>query len=175
LPEEQLLCLSDAFTDEQGNKKESCLELTVRVLNINYGYNKELMDSCKRLKEYAQFVAKVRELHEKGYSMEQSTDMAVAYCIRNGIMKDILQPFRAEVKKMLLTEYDEKKTMRLFRKEAKDEGIAEGIEKGIEKGVEKGRNLLIVSMFQNGIPVKEIAKISKLSIQEIERILTADD
>jgi len=40
-------------------------------------------------------------------------------------MADILRSFRAEVKKMLLTEYDEKKTMRLFRKEAKEEGIKE--------------------------------------------------
>jgi len=203
LPEEQQIHLSDAFTDEQGNKKESCLELTVRVLNINYGHNKELMESCKRLKEYAQFVAKIRELHEKGYSMEHSVDMAVTYCIKEGIMKDILQPFRAEVKKMLLTEYDEKKTMRLFRKEGITEGrkagiaegrkagiaegrktgiaegrkagIAEGRKTGIAEGIEQERNLLIISMFQSGLPTEKISDITKLSIQEIEDIKSTSE
>jgi len=201
LPEEQLFRLSDTFTDEQGNRKESCLELTVRVLNINYGHNKELMESCKRLKEYALFVAKVKELHEKGYSMEQSVDAAVEYCIRNDVMKDILQPFRAEVKKMLLTGYDEKRIMRMFRKEGIEEGrkagIAEGIEKGrnagiaegIKKGIEQGRNagiiegvtegakkersLLIISMFQNGLSAEKISAITKLSVQEIQDIKSA--
>jgi len=140
------------------------------------------MKSCRRLEEYAQFVAKIRELHEKGYSMEQSADMAVAYCIKKGIMKDILQPFRAEVKKMLLTEYDEKKTMRLFRKEGVTEGrrtgIAEGRKAGIEEGrkagIEEGRNLLIISMFQNGLTAEKISDITKLSIQEIEDIKSAN-
>jgi len=180
LPEEQLIRLSDAFTDEQGNKKESCLELTVRVLNINYGHNKELMESCRRLEEYAQFVAKVREFHEKGYSMEQSADLAVTYCIKEGIMKDILQPFYAEVKKMLLTEYDEKKTMRLFRKEAKEEGIAqgrregiaqgrrEGIAEGRRNGIEEERSKLIISMFHSGISVEKISEITNLPCEDIE-------
>jgi len=104
-------------------------------------------------------------------------------------MKDILQPFRAEVKKMLLTGYDEKRIMRMFRKEGIEEGrkagIAEGIEKGFEKGIEKGRNvgiaegaekersLLIISMFQNGLSAEKISAITKLSVQEIEDIKSA--
>jgi len=125
------------------------------------------MESCKRLKEYAIFVAKVRELHEKGYSMEQSVDAAVEYCIRNGVMKDILQPFRAEVKKMLLTGYDEKRIGRMFRKE--------GIEEGRKIGIEEGRNQLIISMFQNGLSAEKISDITQLSIQEIKDIKSAHE
>lgn len=36
------------------------LECTALVLNVNYGHNKDLMERCKTLKEYAQFVAEIR-------------------------------------------------------------------------------------------------------------------
>ena len=36
------------------------LELKVLTLNINEGHNRELMEQCQSLREYAQYVAKVR-------------------------------------------------------------------------------------------------------------------
>ena len=50
-PEKQKLRLSDAFEERQ---EEPELELTVTVYNINPGNNKELMEACRPLKEYAQ-------------------------------------------------------------------------------------------------------------------------
>lgn len=47
-------------------------------------------------------------------------------------MKTFISKNRAEVKDMLITEYDEERTKRLF--------IKEGERKGIEKGIEKGRS-----------------------------------
>ena len=56
------LRLSDAFmTENNGEKKRGCLECEVRMLNINYGHNKELMEKSQRLKEYAIFVDKLRK------------------------------------------------------------------------------------------------------------------
>ena len=49
MPEEQILKLSDAFENE---KAKADVELTVRMLNINYGNNKPLMEKCKILEEY---------------------------------------------------------------------------------------------------------------------------
>ncbi len=124
--EEQNLQLTDAFTDENGKKQKSCLNLTVRVLNINYGYNEELMSGCRRLEEYSLFVAKLKEFQRRDFSLDEAIDSAVAYCIEHRILDDILLPFQTEVKKMLLTEYDEKKTMKAFRKEAFQEGYQKG-------------------------------------------------
>ena len=175
VPDEQYLRLTDAFTDGHGNRQESCLELTVRVLDINRGHNNGLMEGCRRLEEYSVFVAKIKELQQNGYSTERAVDIAVAYCIKQGIMADILIPFRAEVKKMLLTEYDEKKTMRLFRKEAKEEGRREGIEEGRKKGIKEGQYNLIAAMLQNGVSVERISEITNLPIQEIENVQTMAD
>ncbi|MBO5208455.1 MAG: hypothetical protein J6B68_03825, partial [Lachnospiraceae bacterium] len=41
MPEEQILRLSDAF---ENKKQEADVEVKVRMLNINYGHNKELME-----------------------------------------------------------------------------------------------------------------------------------
>jgi len=165
-PDEQILCLTDAFTDMRGRKQESCLELTVRVLNINYGHNKELVQCCRRLEEYALFIAKIKEFQQRGFPMEDAVDSAAAYCVKNGIMTDILRPFRAEVKKMLLTEYDEKKTRRLLWREAKEEGKLEGKEEGIKEG--QGR--IIAAMLQNGVSADRISEMTGISFQEVERI-----
>ncbi|WP_300713268.1 hypothetical protein [uncultured Acetatifactor sp.] len=132
--EEQILQLTDAFTDENGKKQKSCLNLTVRVLNINYGYNEELMSGCRRLEEYSLFVAKLKEFQRRDFSLDEAIDSAVAYCIEHRILDDILLPFQTEVKKMLLTEYDEKKTMKAFRKEAFQEGYQKGETKGYQQG-----------------------------------------
>lgn len=61
-PDEQILTLSEAFQKSRNAQYEDgCLECWARMLNINYGHNRELMQKCRRLEEYAIFVSKVRE------------------------------------------------------------------------------------------------------------------
>lgn len=55
---ERTLKLSDAF---ENKKARADVELTVRMLNINCGHNKQLMEKCRVLEEYSQFVAATRE------------------------------------------------------------------------------------------------------------------
>ena len=58
MPDTSVLKLSDAFM--QGEDM-ACLEVRVRMLNINAGHNTELMGRCRRLEEYAVFIERVRE------------------------------------------------------------------------------------------------------------------
>ena len=168
--DEQYLCLTDAFTAEDGTKPESCLELTVRMLNINQGRNSDLMAACKRLDEYSRFVGQIKHYRQNGFSTDQSIDTAVLYCIDHGIMDDILLPFRAEVKKMLLTEYNERKYMRMFRKEAREEGLAEGRAEGRAKGQTEERKRLLNTMLQNGASAEQLSELTGISVSEIENI-----
>ena len=50
--------LSESYENLTGEPR---LELKVITLNINEGHNKELMEQCQTLREYAQYVAKVRK------------------------------------------------------------------------------------------------------------------
>lgn len=56
-PDRMELKLSDSFAKVEGISPG--LECTAVMLNINYGHNRELMDRCKRLHDYALFISRV--------------------------------------------------------------------------------------------------------------------
>ena len=64
IPQEKLDFLSQMFEKVKG--KEASLECTAIMLNINYGHNRKLMEKCKRLEEYAIFIATIRK-YQKAY------------------------------------------------------------------------------------------------------------
>ncbi len=132
MPEEQVLRLSDAF--ETGGAQGD-VELTVRMLNINRGYNRLLMERCGVLKEYSEFVDITRMYMRERDSAEEALAEAVDYCIENGILESFLRENRAEVLGMLLEEFDVKKYERTLRSEGREEGIREGMELGREQGI----------------------------------------
>ena len=126
-PDRQVLRLSDSFTK---NGKEACLECTAIVLNINYGRNKELLNTCSKLHDYACFVSKVREYLKEGLVLAEAVDRAVLYCIENDVLKELLEVHRTEVKQVILEEYDEE----LHMKTLYEEGMAAGEAKGKAEG-----------------------------------------
>ena len=78
MPKEQILKLSDAFASKDS---KADVELEVRVLNINYGYNEKLMEQCQVLKEYALFVEISREYLKKGKQAKAALNEAVDFFI----------------------------------------------------------------------------------------------
>ncbi len=127
-PEQQVLRLSDAFEKKQ---ESPSLELTVVVYNINFGHNPELLDACRLLKEYAQYVAQVR-IYAKETDFPEAVERAVEHCIRNGILSDFLSKNRAEVIAVSIFEYDEEKHMKSEREEWREIGRAEGLKTGLD-------------------------------------------
>ncbi len=106
------------------------LELKVLVININEGRNQKLMESCQILKEYAQYVSKVRT-YKKTLSLNEAVEKAVEECIQEGILRDFLLKHRAEVVAMSIFEYDREWEEELLRKEE--------FEAGRELGEQLGR------------------------------------
>ena len=86
-------CLSDAYEKHIGDPN---LELKVITLNINEGYNKDLMKQCKILREYAQYVEKVRE-YASTMDLNAAVEKAVDECIHQGILEEFLRANRMEV------------------------------------------------------------------------------
>lgn len=119
MPEEQTLRLSDAF---ENKRAKADVELTVRMLNINYGHNKLLMEKCGILEEYSKLVAVMRERMLTEKETQTALNQAVDYCIENDILKEFLLKNRAEVLGMLLEEFDAEKYERTLRSEGREEG-----------------------------------------------------
>ena len=112
-----ILRLSDAFVTA---KEKACMELEAVVLNINYGKNKKLMESCRSLMEYSYFVQKVKDYSQK-HERDIAIELAVDECVKENILKEILIKNRSQVVDMLLTEYDEEKRIRIMTKQIEKE------------------------------------------------------
>lgn len=133
-PKQQVMKLSDAFIKKQ---EEPELEVTVKAYNINWGYNRELMESCVLLKEYAQYVEEVRKL-AKRMPYEEAVEQAVDYCIRNDILAEFLSKNRAEAVAVSIFEYNEEQHLKSEREEWLEKGIEQGIKSLIETSMELG-------------------------------------
>ena len=137
-PERQTLKLSDAYEKKQENLE---LELTVTVYNINLGFNEEIKDSCRTLKEYAMYVERVRT-YAKQMSLAEAVEKAVDECIAEGILSDFLKKNKAEAIKVSIYEYDEE----LHFKTLYEEGVENGRKLEREQGeirVNKLNSILI--------------------------------
>lgn len=120
--DEMILKLSDAY---EVSTDQPELELTVRVLNINSGHNEVLLESCSILKQYMQFVTKVRECIDSLTAKTSATPLpymdrlrvaiseAVDYCITQGILGDFFKKHRSEVIAVTLYEYSEEEHRRI--------------------------------------------------------------
>ena len=80
------LKLSDSFLVPTDNPE---LELKVTVLNINEGMNEQLKEKCPELKEYMQYVDRVRR-YSRETSLRDAVVKAVDECIREGILREFL-------------------------------------------------------------------------------------
>lgn len=75
---------------------------------------------------------------------------------------------------MILTEYDEAKTMEMFKKEFREDGIAIGLAQGIEKGRYEEKIMMASRMKARGAADEEIADILGVTVEQLQSILSAD-
>ncbi|MEE1038502.1 MAG: hypothetical protein U0K95_04975 [Eubacterium sp.] len=121
-PEHEMMRLSDAFSIKESSPM---LELKAEFININPGYNQELLDACKVVKDYSLYTARVRE-YAKGMEVRDAVEMAVTECISEGILAEFLIKNRAEAIKMSIYEYDEERQRQWDREEGRETGREEG-------------------------------------------------
>lgn len=135
--DEEILHLSDAY---QNKDIPADLELTVHLRNINLGHNEALMKQCHKLWEYASLIDRVNRNLAEDMSVEAAIEEAITYCIDHNILADFLTANRSGVIGMLrlLTEYDEKKTMKMIARDAREEGYNDGLEAGRSEGLSEG-------------------------------------
>ena len=163
-PDRQELKLSDMFKAPPVSRTPA-LECIATMLNINYGHNKELMEKCQRLREYAVFVETVRQELTSGTDFDQSVANAVDICINGNILKDILTDQKAEVIQMILETYDKE----LHDKTLRHEGYEDGYNKGSADGYSKGSTDGYDTGFYDGIDTGILQLISTLQELNLSR------
>ena len=131
------------------------------------GCNRELMDACKTLADYARYTQRVRDYAEE-MPLNQAVERAVTECIREGILEEFLRENRSVY--VSIYEYDAEKHIRQEKEESWDEGFQEGRESGFRDGKEagfrdgqqEGRESLLIQLtkreLKKGKTVSEIAE-----------------
>lgn len=143
--DKEVLKLSSMYENETD---EPDLELKVTMLNINAGHNKELLENCHILGEYAQYVDRVRK-YATQMDLNHAVERAITECIQEGILAEFLQRNRAEVFKVSIFEYDKEKEEKKLRKAEYEHGLEDGIIQG-RKEVEENMLTLLERMTAGG-------------------------
>ena len=92
------LRLTDLFPDN--GRESACLECIAHVININRGYNDDIVNGCQRLYEYVQCIETIRSF-SYGISSKDSArlseriEQAIDVCIEKGYLADILEEERS--------------------------------------------------------------------------------
>ena len=147
--------LSEAYENLTG---EPNLELKVITLNINEGHNKELMEQCQILREYAQYVAKVRE-YARTAELNTAVEQAVNDCIQSGILAEFLRKHKSEVIAMSIFEYDKEEEEKKLR------------EAEYEAGYDEGKKEIIRRMLEAGESVEKITQYTGYKTSELQKLL----
>ena len=156
------LRLSDAFVHKESGGD---IEVVAHMLNINYGHNKELMEKCEKLREYAILIATIRKYQEQGMDLEKAVSLALDECLEKGILTEILRKERAVIMNSILTEFDEEAYASMLR----DEGFEDGREIGKKEGKIEGIVRMCISFGISKIEaVKKIKEELNISQEEAE-------
>lgn len=96
------------------------------------------MEQCHILREYAQYVAKVRE-YARTTELNTAVEQAVNDCIQNGILAEFLRKHKSEVIAMSIFEYDKEEEEKKLRKAEYEAGYNTGYDTGYGSGYDIGK------------------------------------
>ena len=180
-PREKLYRLSDAYLAQPG---ENTLELKARVININAEQDSPVLRRSATLAGYSSFVQAVRTYQEAGLPLNEAIQKSIHQCIDQGILREFLEKNGSEVRNMVLTEWDENEARRVAAEEAREETREKimkeerearriAIEETREKVMKEERQNTVRSMKEQGLPEELIARVVKLPVEQVKKILEA--
>lgn len=131
------------------------------------------MEKCQTLHDYSYFVETVRQGVRAGKTLEEAVDEAISMSLKEGVLKDLLKKNRAEVRNMVLTEYNEE----LHLKNVRECGYEEGYDNGYDSGLDQGRKQkeidLIIKKVRKGQSLEQIADALETSEDQLKEIYEA--
>ena len=127
------------------------MEITAHMININIGNNAELMKKCRLLHDYAAFIGLIRDYVSQENDINTAVTLAINQAISHNILKEVLSVHTAEVRDMILTEYNEEQHIKNEKNISYDDGFNDGVECGIEQGIIKGTQQTKIEAIKNMI------------------------
>ena len=148
----QELKLSNAFLEEP---KENSVELIVKLVNLNYNKDAEILQRSPSLLGYSKLLFYIREeMQSNGNDLSSAITAAVQNCKNEGLLSEFLEDHSSEVTEMIMDGI----SVEEFAEIRAEEAYAKGI-------LDTARKLKAM-----GIPTEQIAEATGLTIEEIEEL-----
>ena len=96
------------------------------MINISIGNNAELMEKCRLLHDYAVFIGLIRDYVSQENDINTAVTLAINQAISHNILKEVLSVHTAEVRDMILTEYNEEQHIKNEKNISYDDGFNDG-------------------------------------------------
>ncbi len=183
--EDEILELKDAFEPEEkgadteikeenmGRKVIPDIAVRVRMININYGQNKEVLNACKPLKEYAWLIQRIRDYKKQEEEIEDAVSHAINDLPEDFEIRTFLVGHKAEVKDMCITEYNEAETMQMIREEGREEGRQDNAHETAERMIqanEPGDKITLYTGLEKGDVDRLAKKMNTVLVWNVPKV-----
>ncbi len=137
-------------------------------MNVNKGHNAEIMEKCKALCDYAEFIGMIRAEQKNGLSFSDAVTAAVNSADKMNLLDGFFRREKSEVITTVIEEYDEEKVLAGMYADGKSDGIDEGYELGkldgkTESLVESVKNIM------DSLSMSETQAMDALKVSEEDR------
>ena len=96
------------------------------MINISIGNNAELIEKCRLLHDYVVFIGLIRDYVSHENDINTAVTLAINHAISHNILKEVLSVHTAEVRDMILTEYNEEQHIKNEKNISYDDGFNDG-------------------------------------------------
>jgi predicted transposase YdaD len=129
----------------------------------------ELLEGCEPLRDYSWFVdGVVNKQVQDRQSLARAIDETINEMPDDFVIKQFLLDNKAEVKRMWITEYDEKRVLAQQLEDGIEIGREEGIEIGREEGQIKAMKAMAKKLFKEGWSVEKIAEFEEVDAIDVK-------
>lgn len=163
MPDESVIRLSECYITDP---PENSVEIVVKVLNVGYNEEKEILKKSRTLYEYSRFVQIVRETLSGREDKENAAKEAVLKALAEGILTDFLNTYGSEVADMAYREFNYEEYIEQVKKDFYEEGLEDG-EKAGKEAVLKD---VAAKLKAEGTAIEKIMQITGLVREVIEKL-----
>ena len=105
-----------------------------------------------------------------GKTLEKAVDEAISKSLKEGVLKDLLKKNRAEVRNVVLTEYNEELHLKNVRECGYEEGYDNGYGSGLDQGRMQNQIELVIKKVRKGQSLEQIADALETSEDQLKEI-----
>lgn len=156
-PDKEVMKLSSSFLGMKEGEIPS-LELIVQWYNVNNRRNKDLLDKCKALSQYAWMSDTIYAYRMNGYHLTEAVIKMLEKMPKDFVIYEEIMRNKSQVITMWSKEYDEKLALEVSKEEGYEDGKLEHAKE------------VALSMLRKDCPDDFIVEISGISQEDLEAL-----